>query len=266
MILEKNSNFITEHGIYSFLKKESIIQKIIVLEEIDSTNRFAKELAWQGEAEGTLIIANVQNAGRGRMGRSFYSPAKQGIYMSIILRPHLSIEQSLRVTSCTAVAVARAIEKVSSLSAQIKWVNDVFVNGKKVCGILAEAGFSGDSIYLSHIVLGIGVNVGKMTFPVDLENIATSIENEIGKKISREQLLAEIWNEFSILYRELEKGTFLKECKERSLLLGKQIKVMVGTESYIARAVDLNEEGHLIVEQAGKRIALQSGEVSVRLQ
>ena len=254
-----------EQKIKPFLTEKNIVKKIIILEETDSTNRVAKELAWQGESEGTLVLANVQSAGRGRLGRSFYSPAGSGIYASLILRPNLVVTQALRITSCAAVAVARAIETVTGVSAQIKWVNDIYVNGKKVCGILTEAGFDGQGEQMQHAILGIGVNVGKMQFPDELSTIATSLENETGQSVSRNRLLAEICNEFSVFYENIEKGTFLEESKKRSFVLGKQIMVHTSEGVYEAKAVDLNEEGHLIVERDGQRECLYTGEISIRI-
>ena len=255
-----------EQKIRKFLTEQNIVKKIILLEEADSTNRVAKELAWQGEAEGTLVLANVQSAGRGRLGRSFYSQAGSGIYASLILRPNLSATQALRITSCAAVAVARAIETVTELSPQIKWVNDIYVNGKKVCGILTEAGFSGQGEQMQHAVLGIGVNVGIMQFPDELSSIATSLENETKESVSRSRLLAEICNEFSVFYENIEKGTFLEESRRRSFVLGKQIVVHTSEGIYEAKAVDLNEEGHLIVEKDGIQECLYTGEISVRIK
>ena len=254
-----------EQTIKTFLTDNTIVKKLILLEETDSTNRVAKELAWQGEPEGTLIVANAQQAGRGRLGRSFYSPAGSGIYMSLILRPNLTAAQALRITSCAAVAVARAIETVTGLSPQIKWVNDIYINHKKVCGILTEAGFSGQGEKMQHAVLGIGVNVGNMEFPDELSMIATSLENEIKKPVSRNRLLAEICNEFSDFYENIEKGTFLEESRRRSFVLGKQITVHTAEGTYEAKAVDLNEEGHLIIEKDGQKECLYTGEITIRV-
>ena len=114
-------------------------------EELDSTNRYLKELAAKDARPGTVIIANRQSAGRGRLGRKFFSPGEKGIYMSILLRPDIPLERAVLITSMAAVAVARAIERVSGIEAKIKWVNDIFLKGKKVCGILTEAGIDAES-------------------------------------------------------------------------------------------------------------------------
>ena len=159
------------------------------LSEIDSTNRYLKELAATGAPEGTVVIANKQSAGRGRLGRSFFSPEEKGIYMSILLRPEIELERAVLITSMAAVAVARAVERVSTIPAQIKWVNDIFINRKKVCGILTEAGINTEKGSLDYAVLGIGVNVGSMEFPAELKEIATSVSNECGKEVSKNDLI-----------------------------------------------------------------------------
>lgn len=238
-----------------------------ILSEIDSTNRYLKALAASGAPEGAVVIANKQSAGRGRLGRSFFSPEEKGIYMSILLRPEIALERAVLITSMAAVAVARAVENVSNLPAQIKWVNDIFLNRKKVCGILTEAGINAETGSLEYAVLGIGVNVGTMEFPDELKEIATSVSNECGFLVEKDVLADEILKELELWYPTLWDGGFLKESKERSLLLGKEIRVLdalAGDGFYEARAVDLDELGHLIIERDGRREVLNSGEVSIR--
>lgn len=237
------------------------------LTETDSTNRYLKELATAGAPEGTVVIANRQSAGRGRLGRSFFSPEEKGIYMSILLRPEISLERSVLITSMAAVAVARAVERVSGITAQIKWVNDIFLNKKKVCGILTEAGIDAERQTLSYAVLGIGVNVGSMEFPEELKEIATSVSNECGFAVKKEALIDEILKELELWYPTLWDGGFLEESKARSILLGKEIRVvdeMHPEGGYTAKAVDINELGNLIIEWDGSTQVLNSGEVSIR--
>lgn len=241
--------------------------KKIYFEELDSTNRYVKELAAGGEPEGTVVIANRQSAGRGRLGRSFFSPEDTGIYMSILLCPEISLERSVLITSMAAVAVARAIENVSGVTAQIKWVNDIFLNKKKVCGILTEAGLDAEKGTFAYAVLGIGVNVGRMEFPEELKKIATSVSNECGFNVNKEQLIEEILKELELWYQTLCTGDFLKESKKRSVLLGKEITVLDETVpggSYSAKALDINELGNLVIERDGIAQVLNSGEVSIR--
>ena len=236
-------------------------------EELDSTNRYLKELAVQGAPEGTVIIANRQSAGRGRLGRTFFSPGEKGIYMSILLRPDISLERAVLITSMAAVAVARAIEHVGGIEAKIKWVNDIFLNRKKVCGILTEAGINAEKGILEYAVLGIGVNVGEMEFPEELKEIATSVSNECGVPVSKDALIDAILLELENWYPTLFDGNFLEESRKRSILLGKEILVIdetVPEGSYPAKAVDINELGNLLIERNGSRMVLNSGEVSIR--
>lgn len=239
----------------------------LYFEELDSTNRYVKELAVKDGQPGTVVIAGRQSAGRGRLGRSFFSPEETGIYMSILLRPDIALERSVLITSMTAVAVARAIERVSGTEAKIKWVNDIFLNGKKVCGILTEAGINAEKDTLDYAVIGIGVNVGKMEFPEELKDTATSITNECGFKVAKETVIDEILLELEKWYPTLLDGSFLEESRKRSLLLGRKIKVLDETVQrgfYPAKAVDINEMGNLIIERNGERVVLNSGEVSIR--
>ena len=237
------------------------------LTETDSTNRYLKELAAAGAPEGTVIIANRQSAGRGRLGRSFFSPEEKGIYMSILLRPDIELSRSVLITSMAAVAVAKAIEHISGMPAQIKWVNDIFLQKKKVCGILTEAGIDAETASLSYAVLGIGVNVGRMEFPEELKDIATSVSNECGFEVSKEALVDEILKELERWYPTLWDGSFLEESRKHSILLGKEILVVDALAeggSYPAKAIDLNEFGNLIIERNGVTEVLNSGEVSIR--
>lgn len=256
---------LSESKIRNGLTAKIFGSKVVLLEETDSTNNCAKRLAAEGAAEGTVVLANLQTAGKGRLGRSFFSPEEKGIYMSIVLRPQFSMRNSSLITSMAAVAVARAIEKTSGVYAQIKWVNDVFLNGRKVCGILTEAAMDAESGQLSYAVLGIGVNVGCMEFPEELREVATSVSNEAGKQIGREALIAEILNELEGLYGTLATGGFLEESRSRSLVIGKEVKIVGAEHSYQAKAVAIDELGQLIVETAEGRQALNSGEISVRL-
>ncbi len=237
--------------------------KIIRIDETTSTNDLAKEYARGGEGEGTVVVALHQSQGRGRIGRSFFSPAEVGIYMSVILRPKFTGEEGLLITSFSSVAVCRAINKVCQAKPKIKWVNDVYLNNKKVCGILTESVI--DNGKVKYVILGIGINVNGMDFPEEISPIATSIEKETGEKQDKEALLIEIIKELDNLYENYQKGEFLKESRELSCVLGKEIKVIRGNESYTAKAIDIDDSGRLIVEKNGEKEALGSGEISIRL-
>ena len=257
---------LSKEKIIAKLGTSTFVSEVQIFSKLDSTNQYLKERAKAGAKEGTVIIANQQSAGRGRLGRNFFSPEGTGIYMSILLRPEVELQKSVRITSMAAVAVARAIETVSGIETKIKWVNDIFLNGKKVCGILTESGIDTTTGTLEYAVLGIGVNVGKITFPEELKEIATSVCNECKVAVTRNELIAEILKELEAWYPSLQDGSFLKESRERSLLLGKDILV-VGSEekNYQAKAVELDDMGHLWIDRAGKKEVLHSGEVTVRL-
>ena len=255
-----NKDKILEH-----LKSDIFGRELILLDEIGSTNDYAKELAKGGASHGTAVIASFQTKGKGRLGRSFFSPKGTGIYMSLILRPSFSADKNMLITSFAAAAVASAIEKVSSALPKIKWVNDIYLNNKKVCGILTESLLNSDTGELQYIILGIGVNDKKIDFPPELSEIATSIGNETGEDISREVLSSHILTELDRLYKTFDEGSFLEDCRRKSNILGREIKVIRGDESYSAKALDIDNLGGLIIEKDGKREILYSGEVSIRL-
>lgn len=232
---------------------------------IDSTNIRAKALARQGAAHGMAVLAESQTAGHGRFGRTFYSPQESGIYISFILRPEIPADRAVRITAMAAVAAARAIERLADVRAEIKWVNDVCIEGKKVCGILCEAGLNPDNGRLDYAVAGIGINVGFREFPEELRGIADSVSNVCGKKISRSRLTAELMNELNALYPQLESGGFMAEYRARSNVIGRDVIVLRGNERRQAKALDIDDDGSLIVETPdGRREILHSGEISVR--
>ncbi len=246
------------------LDANGFVRRVYRLPETDSTNRVAKELAASGAPEGTLVVADRQSAGRGRLGRSFFSP-EGGIYMSMILRPETTAEQAVMITTCGAVAAARAIEKVCGVSAGIKWVNDIFVNRRKVCGILAEAGFEPGRQEPAYVVLGIGINVKKQSVPEELKDIVGCLEECAVQPVSKDELIAAVWEEFGKLYESRSTAVYMEEYRKRSVLLGKEVTVLAPSGSYTATAVDISDDGHLVVDRGGCKEILSNGEVSVRL-
>ncbi|MEG2781648.1 MAG: biotin--[acetyl-CoA-carboxylase] ligase [Oscillospiraceae bacterium] len=266
--LANSSDILSSQGIKKHLAEYSDNFDIIVYKTITSTNSVAKELASKGAKEGTVIISEEQTQGRGRLGRNFYSPQKTGIYMSLILRPELNASESLFITTSAAVAVARAIESVSDKDVKIKWVNDVFCNDKKVCGILTEASFGLESGGIEFVVLGIGINVKPPQdgFPSKIEEIATSVfENDISADI-RSELIAEVLKNFLQYYKKLPSKDFISDYKARSLLIGRKISVISGDSAQNATAIDIDDDCKLKVEfDDGTQKLLSSGEVSIRI-
>ncbi len=227
---------------------------------LPSTNLALKEEALRGAPEGRVLIAEKQTAGRGRLGRSFFSP-KGNIYLSVLFYPTLPLSvYAGRLTTLASLAVARAIESVCGLMPRIKWVNDLLLDGKKVCGILAEA----VETKRGHaVILGIGINVAKTEFPKELRDIATAIGNHSAPP-SRAPLIAAVLDELSAL--DLSRPErFMEEYKSRSAVLGNDILVLpYGKPSYTARAVDITADGALVVEKDGHILEISSGEVSIR--
>lgn len=236
---------------------------LIAVAETASTNTLARQMAADGAPEGTAVVADRQTAGRGRRGRSFFSPTG-GIYLSILLRPRKTAEPGL-LTSCAAVATARAIERFAAFPVAIKWVNDLLIGGRKVCGILTEGDLDPRSGALRFAVLGIGINVAHAAFPPELQNIVTTLADE-GCAVTREALIAALLEEWETAYATIDSGDFLTESRRRSAVLGRAVTVLRGTESFEAVAEDIGETGGLWVRRpGGERLCLCSGEVSLRL-
>ncbi len=243
------------------------INNIEVYKTVTSTNDLAKQYALDLKPEVTVIVAREQTAGRGRKGRSFYSPMSTGVYISVLLRPELTAEKTLYITTAAAVAVAKAIEKISRKEAKIKWVNDIFVDGKKVCGILTEGAIDFETGKMQYAVLGIGVNIKKPEndFPSEIQNIAGSVFDTTDKEVSS-IIVAEILNNFMNYYKNLASKPFYEEYKKRMFLIGKQLTVYSGKDSYPAVAIDLDEELSLIVKDENGNIKkLNTGEVSIKI-
>ena len=238
--------------------------KIEYLEEIDSTNTELKRRARLGAPSGLVLVADGQTAGRGRMERAFLSPRGSGLYMSVLLRP-VRLTEAGRMTTLTAVAVARALEKVG-VSVDIKWVNDLMAGGKKIGGILAEAGsFEGEPF----AVIGIGVNLAHTAFPEELAAIATSAEDQTGRTPDRNTLAESILHELAALDLPGEgNAAAMNEYRARCTLLGKPIRVFpFGGDPFDATALAVEDDGSLTVcpdFPDSIPIRLSSAEVSVR--
>lgn len=239
-------------------------RKVIFLEQTDSTNRVAKSLAEQGADEGTLIVALSQTAGRGRLGRSFLSP-EGGLYFSLVLRPSFSPEESRMLTVAAAVATAQAIEQTSGKKCDIKWVNDIYIGGKKVCGILTEGAFDAETGTLKYAVLGIGINIfAPDGLPDEISDIADTVfDGDVPSKIKAE-LIAKIVNNFMAFYKKLDGRAFLEEYRRRSMLTGLDVCYTLQGAEHTGRVLGIDDEARLIVEENGKEVYIGAGDVSVR--
>lgn len=234
---------------------------------VTSTNAILKERAAEGAPEGTVLAAEEQTAGRGRFTRRFFSPSGSGVYLSVLLRPRLSAENAALITTAAAVAVAEAAEELSGRKTEIKWVNDVLADGKKICGILTEASLNLESGELDYAVLGIGLNVYEPDggFPEEIADIAGPIFKERGAGL-RGKLTAEVLKRFFKYYDSLDERLFLEAYRERCIVIGKQITVLSDGGSRPALALGVDGNCRLKVKYPdGKEDCLSSGEISVRL-
>lgn len=236
--------------------------RIFSHDTVESTNLLAKELARSCNTDA-VITAKGQSGGRGRLGRSFSSVWGAGLYMSILIHPKKSISDALKLTALAGVAVCRAIEKNTELSPKIKWVNDIQINEKKVAGILAE-GELGEGGTLKYAVIGIGLNILKRDFG-ELSEIAASLEDYSPSVPSADKLLVDIVREFYRLYRKKEYSAELEYYRGHSSVIGRDITVYRGGESYSARALDIDDDFALVISVGEKIIPLTSAEVTVRV-
>lgn len=266
--LSNDTDILSTQSISKYLAEYAGDFRIEVYKTVGSTNSELKELAKQGAPEGTVVIANEQTQGKGRMNRSFHSPADTGIYMSLLLRPKFLTAEAFFITTSAAVAVAQAIEAVSGREAKIKWVNDVYCDGKKTCGILTEASFDVESGGLEYAILGIGINVKtpKDGFLDEIRDIATAVfEDDRDGVDVKSRLVAEVLRHFWNYYIGLENRTFLSEYRKRSLLINKEVLVLGVNSSKKALAVGIDDRCHLKVRlEDGTTELLSSGEVSIK--
>ncbi len=259
---------INSQNIFGLLKKgmEKKI-KIEVLEKATSTNTLLKEAASE-KAEGFVLIAGKQTAGKGRLGRSFYSPDDTGLYMSLLLKPSVKPEDAVLITAAAAVSVCEALEKAGVKNPQIKWVNDVFLNGKKVCGILTEGSFNSQNCTLDYVVLGIGINIYEPEggFPEDIRDIAGAVFNE-KKENLRNRIAGDFLNSFMSYYENITEKKYLSEYVRRNFVVGKNINIIKNGEVTPAKAIAVDKNCGLSVEyENGKKEVLNSGEISVRIK
>ncbi|MCL2224412.1 MAG: biotin--[acetyl-CoA-carboxylase] ligase [Defluviitaleaceae bacterium] len=274
--LSGENDILSAQGILPFLRDAGETErgrKIIVEPSLESTNITAKQLAISGAEHGTVVLADHQTAGRGRYGRSFFSPKGCSVYMSLILRPQeIWLDVPTLVTAFSAVAVCDAIKTVCEKETQIKWVNDIFFDGKKICGISTEAVADYESGTISWIVVGIGVNfiTPQEGVPQELQNVIGTIFAAAEKPTAtRNRLAAEIINNMAALdTAQRAQENFLKKYRERLLFIGEEI-IVSGThgagKDFTATATDIDETGRLIVRtENGEVLSLSSGEVRVR--
>lgn len=242
-----------------------------LFDSLDSTNRYAKVLAGERGDSPSLVIATHQSGGRGRLGRTFFSP-KGGLYISVVLPYSFALDAAQLITSAASVATLAAIEMQSGKRCQIKWVNDLYLDGKKVCGILTEGVLGVESGRLTAVVVGIGINLctPKSAFPEELQGSATSLfdgPSSVPSSFDANLLVASIVLNLQELAAKLPDRSFLSVYRERSLLLGRKVIVHQGKETYCALATGIDDDAHLVVQdEKGCQQVLSSAEVSIRLE
>lgn len=265
--LVSSGNVLTPQGVRRLLTGSAKGCAIDVRDSVTSTNTVLKAIAEQGGAEGMALIAQQQTQGKGRLGRTFLSPKGTGLYISILLRPKFSAEESLCVTTAAAVAVAEAIDSVTGKHAMIKWVNDVYLKGRKVCGILTEASVDFENSGLNYAIVGIGVNVQEPPggFAPEIRDVAGALYKEEVPAGVRTQLAAEILNRFFGFYDHLTQRTFMDAYRERSLLTGMEVTFTQGDTVKEGLVLGVDNEARLQVRLPnGEEKLFSAGEVNIK--
>ncbi len=223
---------------------------IRVFEETNSTNDVAEKFARDGVKEGVVVFAEAQSRGRGRLGRKWLSPPRRGLWFSVLLRPDLRPQAATQLTVAAATALCRAIRAQTELKPQVKWPNDILINGRKVAGVLTELAAEID--HVKHLILGIGVdvNLSASEFPVELKKIATSLKIESGRHLNRLELAAAILRELDVDYQRIQQGRFAEvadEWEEQCITLGRRVRIHIGPREVAGRAEALDDDGALLV-------------------
>ena len=260
-------DLMTEAEIKSLMHTDWVAKEVLYFDTIDSTNTKAQELAEKGYPSGTLVVADKQDSGKGRRGRSWVSPSGTGIFMTLMIKPDINPNNASMLTLVAALAVAKAITSVTGEEAMIKWPNDIVVNSKKVCGILTEMNAQFD--YINHIVVGIGINVHNESFPEEISQMASSLLIEAGgKRFHRAQIIAETMSYFEQYYdiflKTQDLSALVREYDELLVNRNKSVRVLDPKEPFDGKAMGITPKGELIVDTWESRKLVSSGEVSVR--
>jgi len=263
--LSVRDNTLSTFGIQKYLAENKY--NIHLYNEVSSTNTIVKEMAEHGAPEWTVAVADRQSAGRGRLGRTFVSPAGTGIYTSVLLRPDIPLEKVTLITVAAAVAAVRTIEKHSGKNAEIKWVNDVYVDGKKVCGILTEASFDAELSKISYAVLGVGINVAapRGGFTGDAKGIAGALFDTATAEL-RSAILADFLNFFSEYYVGGLEGA-IDFYRKKQYLVGRRAEISRGGINTVVDVLGVDENCALVVRYPNDEVAkISSGDVSVHAE
>ncbi|MGI6678195.1 MAG: biotin--[acetyl-CoA-carboxylase] ligase [Dehalobacterium sp.] len=252
--------------IQDYLRTKLVGRNIIYRGSVDSTNNLARQTGESGFVDGTVIVAEEQVAGKGRLGRSWHAPFGTGISLSLLVRPAIPVVDAPKITLLTGVAVARGLEEITGLKTGIKWPNDLLIQGKKVSGILTEIKADMDQIH--YLIVGIGINVNEPAFPEELQETATSLYLETGHIVSRVQIVAAVLNHWEKIYQTfLTQGfsALRDQWKKHAVTLGKDVSVRTINNRIFGRAVDIDEEGLLLVQDENHQIhRIIAGDVTLR--
>ena len=267
--LEAATNRLTQGEVLTELGEHPWRDRVQVLDTVGSTNNLCKVLAQQGAPSGTVVLADHQTGGRGRMGRSFFSPPGMGVYLSVILRPETTPQNLLHLTCAFAAAMCDAVERACGLRPEIKWTNDLISGGRKLSGILTELSIEAESGHVQYAVLGIGVNCcqGPGDFPPEVADKAGSLAMALGGPVDRNRLAAEMIRSSEELSRTLLscKTQWMDKYRRDCVTIGKDVEVLRPDKMEKGRALDVDENGGLVVRYAdGREETVSSGEVSVR--
>lgn len=267
----RESEVFTGHEVERRRRTRIVGQNLVFLDTVDSTNLEAKRQAADGAPDGTVIIARHQTTGRGRLERRFESPDGTGVYLTILLRPAISIADLNLVTLLAAVVAADTIEQLSGVRPGIKWTNDLFLNQRKICGILTECSVEGEGGRVAYAAVGIGMNLlqEEKDFPEELHGIAGSVKMATGVSIGLADYAAALMENFERYFYDgnfpENKAAILETYRKGLFFLGQQVRVVGLRESYMATALDVDGEGRLVVRREdGTLTSLNSGEISIR--
>ena len=260
-------DLLSKYELESRLNTQWLGKEIVYKDVVGSTNAEVRKMAEDGAKDGLLVVADSQTMGKGRRGRTWESPKGTNLYFSMLLKPNFAPDKASMITLVTAYSVAKVIREMTGLDAKIKWPNDIVVGKKKVCGILTEMSMERD--YIHHVVVGIGINVNEEKFPVELEEMATSLKNEKGSLVSRANLLSAILLQFEEDYLKFlameDLRPFLDEYNKILVNKGALVKVLDPKGEFSGIAGGIGADGRLIVfKENGQIEQVYAGEVSVR--
>lgn len=265
--LISSPDLLNKSELSSLIKTSNLGKNIIYFDEIDSTNIKAKELAQKNIKDGSIIIAEKQNLGSGRFNRKWSSP-NGGLWFTLVLRPTLPPNEAPKITQIAAASIYKTLADMN-IEVSIKWPNDIILNNKKICGILAEMKCDMDSVHYLTLGIGMNINIDEDDFDEATKSIATSLKIQFNKTFNRSQLLAAFLQHFEILYykfvNELDLAETISICRNNSTLFGKQAKLITYNNEEIVTCISLSDTGDLIVRDSlGKQRAVLTGEISFK--